>query len=158
LVIIPKVYDVKSLVRFRSVSKPWKSFIDSSDFINGYGARHTQPHSRILGNLSLVSEDELRFIRLVDDDVENFKVQQQELAPFVVSPLLKEYVYSTFVGACHGLLCFYGYNNVRYKEMVAIWNPSIQKSFGIVVPRYKHLRLRFFYVVSGFVPLLMTLP
>nr|GEV15315.1 hypothetical protein [Tanacetum cinerariifolium] len=46
--IIKKVSDVKSLIRFRSVSKPWKSFIDSSEFIKGYGSRHTQPHSHIL--------------------------------------------------------------------------------------------------------------
>ncbi|GKC88474.1 zinc finger, CCHC-type containing protein, partial [Tanacetum coccineum] len=46
--IIRMVSDVKSLMQLRSVSKPWKSFIDSSDFIKGYGARHTQPHSHIL--------------------------------------------------------------------------------------------------------------
>ncbi|GKC01049.1 RNA-directed DNA polymerase, eukaryota [Tanacetum coccineum] len=47
----------------------------------------------------------------MDDDIETFKVnQQQEFAPFVVSPLLKQ---------------FHVYKN-----------PSIGKSFGIVVPGY----------------------
>nr|GEY24944.1 zinc finger, CCHC-type [Tanacetum cinerariifolium] len=48
LEIIKKVRDVKSLIRFRAVSKPWKSFIDSSEFITGYGARSTQPHRLLL--------------------------------------------------------------------------------------------------------------
>ncbi|GJZ10302.1 retrovirus-related pol polyprotein from transposon TNT 1-94 [Tanacetum coccineum] len=133
--IIKKVCDVKSLVRFRSVSKPWKSFIDSSQFIKGYGARHTQPHSHIL-SLSQGIGDELRYICLVDDDNETFKVQQQEFAPFVLSPLLKQYYFSFVVGACHGLLCLYGLHK-GYKEwMLFIWNPSIGKSFGIVGPSY----------------------
>ncbi|GKD28272.1 zinc finger, CCHC-type containing protein [Tanacetum coccineum] len=41
--IVKRVDDVSSLIRFRSVSKEWKSFIDSREFIVGYGFRHTQP-------------------------------------------------------------------------------------------------------------------
>nr|GEY38993.1 hypothetical protein [Tanacetum cinerariifolium] len=41
--IIKRAPDVKSLVRFRSVSKPWKSFIESSEFIAGYRA-HLAPN------------------------------------------------------------------------------------------------------------------
>ncbi|GJS20103.1 probable galacturonosyltransferase 7 isoform X2 [Tanacetum coccineum] len=37
--IIKKVPDVGSLIRFRSVSKPWKSFIDSPQCIAGSGVR-----------------------------------------------------------------------------------------------------------------------
>ncbi|GJW98382.1 probable galacturonosyltransferase 7 isoform X2 [Tanacetum coccineum] len=133
--IIKKVYDVKSLIQFRSVSKPWKSFIDSSDFIKGYGARRTQPHNHIL-SLSPGFCDELRYTFLVDDDNnETFKVQQQEFAPFAVSPLLKQYRITSVVGGCHGLLCLYCYNNDSNIKMLVIWNPSIRKSFGIVIPR-----------------------
>ncbi|GJV59738.1 hypothetical protein Tco_1465838 [Tanacetum coccineum] len=109
-----------------SVFKPWKSFIDSSQFIKSYGARHTQPYSHIL---SYGIQDESRYICLVDDDNETFKVHQQEFAPFVVSPLLKQYV-SKGVGACHGLLCLYGFHSGYKKWMLVIWNPS----FGIVDP------------------------
>nr|GEZ81007.1 hypothetical protein [Tanacetum cinerariifolium] len=126
--IIKKVSDVKSLVRFRSVSSPWKSFIDSSQFIKGYDARHTHPHSHIL-SLSQGFRNELRYICLLDDDnIETFKVQQQ-FAPFVVSPLLKQYNVYNVVGACPGLVCMlvshYGY----MERMLVIWNPSIGKSF-----------------------------
>nr|GEY74471.1 hypothetical protein [Tanacetum cinerariifolium] len=101
--IIKKVLAVKSLIRFRSVSKQWKSFMDSSEFIE-------------------------------DDNIETFKVQKQELAPFGLSPLLKQYRRSSLVGACHGLLCWNGISKVYKKEMVVIWNPSIRTLFGIVVP------------------------
>ncbi|GKC89009.1 probable LRR receptor-like serine/threonine-protein kinase isoform X2, partial [Tanacetum coccineum] len=72
--IIKKVSSVKSLIQFRSVSKPWKSFIDSSEFIKGYGARHTYPHSHILSYISdALYEGESKYICLVDDDIETFK-------------------------------------------------------------------------------------
>ncbi|GKB55339.1 probable galacturonosyltransferase 7 isoform X2 [Tanacetum coccineum] len=135
LEIIKKVSNVKSFIQFRSVSKPWKSFIDSSQFINGYGSRHTQPHSHILTYYTSYSSD-TKFICLVDDDIETFKVQQKKLTPFVVSPLLKQYFVSRVVGACHGLLCLYGFHKGYRKGMVVIWNPSIGKSFGIAAPYY----------------------
>ncbi|GJW92458.1 probable galacturonosyltransferase 7 isoform X2 [Tanacetum coccineum] len=119
-----------------SVSKPWKSFIDSSEFIKGYGPRHTQPHSHILTYRVNYVADELKYIRLVDDDIETFKVQQQELAPFVVSTLLKQFSVYKVVGACHGLLCLFGLHRGYKKWMVVIWNPSIGKSFGIALPKY----------------------
>ncbi|GJW98386.1 probable LRR receptor-like serine/threonine-protein kinase isoform X2 [Tanacetum coccineum] len=132
--IIKKVYDVKSLIQFRSVSKPWKSFIDSSDFIKGYDARHTQPQSFILSYISDL-ENEAKHYRLVDDDNnETFKVQ--EFAPSVLSHLLKHYCVQRVVGACHGLMCFYGYNKHNYTTKVVIWNPSIGKPFGIALPIY----------------------
>ncbi|GKD42146.1 probable galacturonosyltransferase 7 isoform X2 [Tanacetum coccineum] len=126
-----------------SVSKLWKSFIDSFEFIKGYGARHTHPHSHILSYKSDYSwADEANYIFLVDDDIETFKVQKQELAPFGLSPLLKQYRRSSLVGACHGLLCWKGISKVYNKEMVVIWNPSIRKSFGIAVPKYRfYLRI-----------------
>ncbi|GKA60971.1 probable galacturonosyltransferase 7 isoform X2 [Tanacetum coccineum] len=130
--IIKKVSNVKSLIQFRSVSKPWKSFIDSSKFIKGYGARHTQPCSRILTYEADYSS-EAKYICLVDDDIETFKVQQQE---FVVSPLLEQYIITNFIGVRHGLLCFYGFHEGYNKRMVVIWNPSIGKSFGIALPSF----------------------
>ncbi|GJW83491.1 hypothetical protein Tco_0156636 [Tanacetum coccineum] len=109
--IIKKVSDVKSLIQFRSVSKPWKSFRDNYEFINGYTF-------------------------LVDDDNnETFKVQQHEFAPFVVSPLLEQYRITSVVGGCHGLLCLYCYDKGNYRKMLVICNPSIRKSVGIVIPR-----------------------
>ncbi|GJR88390.1 probable galacturonosyltransferase 7 isoform X2 [Tanacetum coccineum] len=109
------------------------SFIDGPEFINGYGTRHMQPHSRILmykvGHLS-----DYKYICLVDDDIKTFKVQQQE---FVVSPFFKHY-FGEFVGECHGLLCLFCASkdfNDNKRAMLVVWNPSIGKSFGIALPR-----------------------
>ncbi|GKB69150.1 hypothetical protein Tco_0930562 [Tanacetum coccineum] len=64
---------------------------------------------KVSGVKSLVR---FRYICLVDDDNnETFKVHQQEFAPFVRSPLLKQSNVYNIVGACHGLLCLYGFHN-----------------------------------------------
>ncbi|GKD79494.1 probable galacturonosyltransferase 7 isoform X2 [Tanacetum coccineum] len=78
---------------------------------------------------------EAKFIRLVDDVIETFKVQQQE---FVLSPFFKEYRVSWVVGKCHGLLCLFCFtrNIANHRKMLVVWNPSIGKSFGIAQPRY----------------------
>ncbi|GKB28686.1 probable galacturonosyltransferase 7 isoform X2 [Tanacetum coccineum] len=128
--IIKKAPHVKSLIRFRSVSKQWKSFIDTSEFIKGYS---TQAHSHILSYKSDYSWDYEANYFLEDVDIETFKVQKQE-----VTPLLKQYRCPFFVGACHGLLCWNGYNKINKKEMVVIWNPSIRKSIGVALPKYRH--------------------
>ncbi|GJW98387.1 RNA-directed DNA polymerase, eukaryota [Tanacetum coccineum] len=100
----------------------------------GHGARqHAQPHSFILSYGDRYT-DEVKYILLVEDDNnETFKLQQQELAPAVVSPLIKQFSISKFVGACHGLVCLFCYNESYNKDMVVIWNPSIRKSFGTAV-------------------------
>nr|GEX22932.1 hypothetical protein [Tanacetum cinerariifolium] len=141
---IIKRLPVKPLIQFRSVSKSWKSFIDSSEFIKGYGGRHTQPHSHILRYN--VDDREDKYICLVDDDMETFKVQQQE---FAVSPLLKQYSITSVIGACHGLVCFYGFHRGYNNWMAAIWNPSIRISFGIVVPNIYSLT-KIYSIVFGF--------
>ncbi|GKF11259.1 hypothetical protein Tco_0049185 [Tanacetum coccineum] len=91
-----------------------------------------------------------RFICLIDDDNNTFKVQQQEFAPFVLSPLLKQYNVYDVVGACHGLLYLYGFHN-GYKEwMLVIWNPSIGKSFGIAASIGFHNAYKEWMLVHGF--------
>nr|GEX53729.1 hypothetical protein [Tanacetum cinerariifolium] len=140
--IIKKVYDVKSLIRFRSVSKPWKSFIESSEFINWYGVRNTQPPSFFLRYEAPDMAYDVKCICLVEDDNnETFKVQEQEFALSLVSPLIKQFSAKVFVGACHGLVCLYGF----MEHMLVIWNPSTRKSFGIADPNHLNSRLNHIY-------------
>ncbi|GJR60485.1 reverse transcriptase domain-containing protein [Tanacetum coccineum] len=126
--IIKKVADVKSLIRFRSVSKPWMAFIDSPEFIACFGVRHTQPHSLLL---SYKQAYEVKYVSFVDDVT--FPQQQQDFTPNV-SDLVKQLKDSTVIGSSCGLWCLHGFNSSGTQEMLVIWNPSITKSVGIVVP------------------------
>ncbi|GJV08452.1 beta-glucosidase 11-like protein isoform X2 [Tanacetum coccineum] len=118
--IIKRVYDVKPLLRFRSVSKPWKSLIDGPEFIAGYDSRDYQPH-----RLLLRYKNKIKYISFVDE-------QEQDFSPNV--PLLVKQLYkSTVIGSSCGLWCLHGYDTSK-TELVVIWNPSIRKSVGIVVP------------------------
>ncbi|GKB69382.1 putative F-box domain-containing protein [Tanacetum coccineum] len=128
--IIKKVSDVKSLIRFRSVSKPWKSFIDSSEFISGYGTRDTQPHSLLLRYIDNVHPSEVKYVSFVDDV--SFPQQQLDFAPNV-SGLVKRFRDLKVIGSSCGLWCLHTYKNWP-TEMVVIWNPSIRKSVCIAVP------------------------
>ncbi|GJY29517.1 putative F-box protein [Tanacetum coccineum] len=96
--IVKRVDDVSSLIRFRSVSKEWKLFIDSREFIAGYGFRHTQPSRFMLRYLHYLLDEfgelistgliwfsELeRYICFVDND-DGFALQH-DFPPFVVVP------------------------------------------------------------------------
>ncbi|GJU27955.1 putative F-box domain-containing protein [Tanacetum coccineum] len=50
---IMKRLPVKSLIQFRSVSKQWKSFIDSPKFIKNYHVNHTNPQHHLLVKYNL---------------------------------------------------------------------------------------------------------
>ncbi|KAI3688371.1 hypothetical protein L1987_82083 [Smallanthus sonchifolius] len=52
--IIKRVVPVKSLIRFRSVSKQWKSVIDSSEFITDHSVNQTKPHHLLVSSHGLV--------------------------------------------------------------------------------------------------------
>nr|GEW12691.1 hypothetical protein [Tanacetum cinerariifolium] len=107
--IIKRIDDVKSLIRFRSVSKPWKSFVDTSEFIAGYRARKTSLLLRYIDN-----DDMVKYVSLNNDTL----TKQQDLAPRV-SAFMKQFSYTVIVGSSHGLLCLYAFN----KDGVA---PSVE--------------------------------
>ncbi|KAI3518047.1 hypothetical protein L1887_06398 [Cichorium endivia] len=127
---------VSSLLRFRSVSKRWKSLIDSREFVAGYNVYPTQPQRLLIWYEYPVDSEEKRVSFL--DDV-TFTQQDFGITVPVLVKRLKE---SRVVGSSQGLLCLYGYHHVpgysRYRsavrEMIVLWNPSIRKSVGIPVP------------------------
>nr|GEY94845.1 hypothetical protein [Tanacetum cinerariifolium] len=128
LEIIKKVPEFKSLIRFRSVSKQWMSFIDSPEFIAFYGVRQSQPHRLLLRYEEIIRE--FKHISFVDDVT--FPQQRLDFSPNVPD-LVKQLRCSIVIGSSCGLWCFYDYS--PRTKMVVIWNPSIGKSVGIVVPR-----------------------
>lgn len=127
---IIKKLPVKSLIQLRSVSKPWKSLIDSSDFITFYGVRQIQPHRLIVRYEDPLDTTKIKYISFVDDSKDPI---QQEFSPTipVLAKLLKD---SIVVGTSHGLLCLYGNYTDSGKHMAVLWNPSIRKSIGVEVP------------------------
>ncbi|GJT47354.1 reverse transcriptase domain-containing protein [Tanacetum coccineum] len=67
------------------------------------------------------------------DDENDILTQQQDFASHV-SDLVNQLKYSAVIGNSCGLWCIHGYKNWP-TEMVVIWNPTIRKSVGIVMPR-----------------------
>lgn len=133
---IIKRLPVKPLLQFRTVSKTWKSVIDSSKFIGDYGARHIEPQRIVIRYEDLTESHEEKYVWMVDDD----HSIKQEFPPTLdtLANLLKE---SSVISSSHGLLCSYGHFQYSFPlrinfrtEMAVIWNPSIRKSIGIVVP------------------------
>lgn len=128
---IMKRLPVKSLIQFRSVSKTWKSLIDSSGFVAGHSVRHTQPQHLFVWYKD--SRGEVKYVSFLDDD--SFPKQR-----FV--PTLPVYVkLPRIVGTSHGLLCLEGFHwnpetsQINFKKRLAVLcNPSIRKSIAFVVP------------------------
>lgn len=123
--IIKRVPDVKSLIRFRAVSKSWKSLIDSHEFIIVYGARKTKPQGLLL---RYINHRDVKYVSVNNDKF----TQQHDLAPNV-SALMKQFNAIDVIGYSRGLLCMY---SVYKGGMLVLWNPSIRKSVGILSPSY----------------------
>ncbi|KAI3494936.1 hypothetical protein L1887_36994 [Cichorium endivia] len=121
---IMKRLPVKSLIRFRSVSKEWKSLIDSSEFIAAHSLRrHTQPQHLLVYYEN--TTDGINYACYVDDET----LFQQR--PVLTVPLsLKQLVLPDIVGITHGLVCFYCAHN----KLTIVWNPSIRKSIVVNTP------------------------
>ncbi|XP_076896263.1 putative F-box protein At1g47730 [Bidens hawaiensis] len=103
--LIMKWFPVRSLMRFRSVSKEWKSHIDSHEFVTQY----TGLHQHIFLTYDHPSDYQARFVDMLDDD-------------------------HTFpLNSCsHGLLCFYAFS--RRGGIAIIWNPAAQRALNVDVP------------------------
>ncbi|KAJ0560768.1 putative F-box domain-containing protein [Helianthus annuus] len=141
--IIKRVLPVKSLIRFRSVSKQWKSLIDSTEFITHHTLNNkTQPQHVLVRYITggtrhtFVSADtclpEDKYVSIVDDD--NFP--QHKFSP-VVPPTVKLLGRPFMLDCSHGLVCLLGYTRDRVnrkKKLVVVWNPLIGKSVGIEIP------------------------
>ncbi|KAM0054628.1 putative F-box domain-containing protein [Helianthus debilis subsp. tardiflorus] len=136
---IMNMLPVKSLLRFRSVCKAWKSLIDSSDFIKHYFG---QQQYLLLRFKDLVNNEQ-EPMSIVDDD--SFPTQT---ASVTLPSLVK---YPSIIGSSHGLLCFYGCDNSYPGTSIGsavIFNPCIRKTVAFVVPRVTHDHL--YRTVIGF--------
>ncbi|MFS7999885.1 putative F-box domain-containing protein [Helianthus anomalus] len=121
--IIKRVLPVKSLIRFRSVSKQWKSLIESSEFITEHSVNPTQPnHLLITYTVDSRSKVE-KYVSIVDDDSFPHHQFSPDVPPY---PLWHPYVF----GCSHGLVCLLD----PILPVAIVWNPSVRKSVGIKLP------------------------
>ncbi|KAK8664202.1 hypothetical protein V6N13_084000 [Hibiscus sabdariffa] len=107
---------VKTLLRFRCMSKPWGSLIDGSHF----ATLHLRQSLKTDTNLKLFLDNR------AENDVNAYSVDFDSLGNLVEFPRpftveITKYR-SRVIGSCHGLLAVY-----HREAGIAIWNPSIRK-------------------------------
>nr|GEW25423.1 hypothetical protein [Tanacetum cinerariifolium] len=132
---IIKRLPMKSLIQFRFVLKPWKSLIDSSQFIAEY-----QQNTQLQQYLLVGDAYGYNYVSFVDNDM--FPHQKHSLT---FSNLVLNLTKPLILGSSQGLFCFY-----NFKKAAIIWNPTIRKSVNVVVPLPKALYRQFYNPVFGF--------
>ncbi|KAK4373286.1 hypothetical protein RND71_008670 [Anisodus tanguticus] len=159
---------VKSLLRFRAVSKPWYGFLSSYDFIQMH-VRHRQLHNEQLLRVSDRGPRDTHTISLfclekttpvkadeeIDDGVQVYKIGDFDDAdlysvsvdlPFPSSPDDEVRI----VGSCNGLLCIH----FNRSSSIILWNPATRKYRFLECPDcVSFYSDPFFpYIMLGFVP------
>ncbi|XP_076936006.1 F-box/kelch-repeat protein At3g23880-like [Bidens hawaiensis] len=126
---VMKLLPIKSLIQFRCVSKPWKSVIESSDFIADYTvSSRDQPHHLLI---SYQNNENDVYVSIADNDSFPLNMGSPAL-PHPINYLLWD---SRVVGTSRGVICLLGYHRNLYGSHEAVfWNPSIRKSVAIAVP------------------------
>ncbi|KAM0016961.1 putative F-box domain-containing protein [Helianthus debilis subsp. tardiflorus] len=123
---IIKRVPIKSLLQFRSVSKQWKSLIDSSEFITHHTLKQSQLHHLLV---RYTKRSEIKYISIVDDD----SFPRHKFSP-TVSPTAKLLTHPRMIASSHGLVCLCGFAYDLKKHLIVLWNPSIRKSVEIELP------------------------
>ena len=116
---------VKSLIRFRCVSKAWNSLITSSVFINSHLTRSLSlpSNSNKLIVRHCVDNSDVEYYKLIDDNNVSFdQIQNIELP--LKSCRIKHF---RLIGSANGLF------SLHEQERYILWNPSIRKF--ITLPR-----------------------
>jgi hypothetical protein len=119
---------VKSLIRFRLVSKQWKSLICSSKFIAEHNTQQKHKHHLLL-NYGQGSDNyvDVKYVSIVDDDT----FPQHKFSLTVPTSLNFINTRDKIVSS-QGLLFMHGSDGAGTRK-VHIWNPTIRKSVDIDV-------------------------
>nr|GEY82614.1 hypothetical protein [Tanacetum cinerariifolium] len=145
---IIKRLPVKSLLRFRSISKQWKSFIDNPKFIKNYHVNHASPQHHLLLCYELDTVE--NYTSVIDNDT--FPKQKFPLT----APESLHFNDTFLLNSVNGLFCFYDcYGHVDPNtKIVVIWNPTVRKSVGIdiLVPEERYTKEACIVVGFGVCP------
>ncbi|XP_076888362.1 uncharacterized protein LOC143538769 [Bidens hawaiensis] len=122
--IIKRVIPVKSVIRFISVCKEWKSLIDSTEFITHHTLNNTHPH-HVLLRYSVSSEK--KCVLVVDDDDHTFPLYNRSI------PVPPATASNVMLDSSHGLVFLFGFTS-EGNRLAVVWNPSTWKSVHIAPP------------------------
>ncbi|KAJ4964050.1 hypothetical protein NE237_023989 [Protea cynaroides] len=117
---------VKSILRFKSVSKHWLSFISNPQFIHNHYIRNRPSvsglllhKSSILSNeSSILINPEFEFVPLVDNATR---------APFISLTFVNDAAGIKIQQSCNGLLCCCSLRTMEDRKIYYIYNPSTKK-------------------------------
>ncbi|KAL7215779.1 hypothetical protein ACSBR1_027844 [Camellia fascicularis] len=143
---ILKRLPVKSLLRFRCVSKTWMSLITTPDFITKHLITQTTstPHNHTL--VRHYSRLHRKEIYSVHSDNQSF----DDLNAQIEFPFLgHSRFYFRVVGFVNGLLCLSD-DLFGYTDTIVLWNPSIRRSLTLPIPRFTFACSGPFMFVLGF--------
>ncbi|GJR92250.1 chitin elicitor receptor kinase [Tanacetum coccineum] len=107
-----------------SVSKQWKSLIDSSEFIKSYHSCKTHLFVKYwLAN-------DLKYVSIADDDI----FPNHIIFPNLPQTLLATWIHSTLTSG-NGLFMFYvgSLQDVSDEKIAVLWNPSVGKTVSITI-------------------------
>ncbi|KAI4376397.1 hypothetical protein MLD38_014165 [Melastoma candidum] len=132
---------VKSLARFASVSKSWKSLVSSRPFVLAHLkralGRRDSPPLLLLRHYSLTHKEDWNALYV---DGETLVENERLLFPGGLS----ETFY--YVGSCNGLLCFADYIVNHLK--IVLWNPSLRKLLRLPIAHEESVGSTHTYVVG----------
>ncbi|XP_048138799.1 F-box/kelch-repeat protein At3g06240-like [Rhodamnia argentea] len=131
---------VKSLVRFRCVSKSWDALVTDPSFVSLHLRHAMASHDHSVVLLRHYSLTERKERNTLYRDGESF-LEHQELE----FPLM---TYDTYylAGYCNGLLCFSDY--IINHLQVILWNPSLRKCVRLPIPRFVDTDITHTYVLG----------
>lgn len=128
-------------MRFRSVSKSWKSLIHSTEFIRDHTSRRAQSQHLLIKYEGLDDSYRPHYVSIVDDDTFPQRKFSMTSAPLLPPPvtLPVSFKLSIIGGSSQGLFCFCRHHAFRNDDlettMAVIWNPTLGKSVDIVVSK-----------------------
>lgn len=128
---------IKSIVRFKCVSKSWLVLIKSSEFVTAHLNRSIRNHSLIVRYYNHAFGNDFGLTLLRSD----LKQHQVELPP-----LEGLSTFPKIVGSCNGLLCLDV--SSAFGMAFVLWNPATNEFKRLPTPSLTESRLKTFWMVS----------
>ncbi|KAJ9535772.1 hypothetical protein OSB04_un001072 [Centaurea solstitialis] len=135
----------KSLIRFQSVCKSWRSLIASTEFRLVHFHNFNKPNPYLVRRFELRENREVYTVYL-DDQLFTLDADAQIKFPFrFTSPRM--YCYG-IIGCCYGVVCLC--NEDTTKDEVILRNPSVRRNVTLIPPIFPNSYWNDLHLVLGF--------